>query len=46
MSSPCIGECSARNGICSGCGRTIDEIVMWQSLSEEDKREIIERIQG
>jgi len=46
VDSPCIDECSARNGVCSGCGRTIEEIMMWQSLSDEEKKEIIERIEG
>jgi predicted Fe-S protein YdhL (DUF1289 family) len=46
VDSPCTGYCRTENGVCQGCGRTIDEIMVWQSLSDEEKEEIIERVEG
>lgn len=38
-SSPCVGVCTidAPSGLCSGCGRTIDEIVGWGGLSPGER---------
>lgn len=40
LPSPCIGVCvmDAASGLCSGCQRTIDEIIDWGVASEERKR--------
>jgi predicted Fe-S protein YdhL (DUF1289 family) len=40
--SPCINVCrmNPQTGLCEGCLRTIDEIVVWGSASEELKRAI------
>ncbi len=38
--SPCIGVCSTTNvgdDICRGCGRTADEVIYWNTFSEEEK---------
>jgi len=39
VASPCIKVCvlDARS-ICVGCGRTIDEITQWSSMSDEQQR--------
>ncbi len=44
--SPCINVCrmDPRSGLCSGCGRTLDEIAAWASMSEERKREVWRRL--
>ena len=37
------------NGLCEGCWRTIDEIVQWSKLSDQEKRAVwieIERRRG
>jgi predicted Fe-S protein YdhL (DUF1289 family) len=46
--SPCIGVCQldGRTQACIGCGRTIDEIAAWSSLSEEERRAIIARLKA
>jgi hypothetical protein len=46
--SPCIGVCrlDARTQACIGCGRTIAEIAAWPSLSAEERRAIVERLEG
>ncbi len=42
LPSPCIGICTINQvrKQCDGCFRTIDEIVIWGSASEEQKRTI------
>ncbi len=45
--SPCIGICSASNlgdAICIGCGRTFDEVRLWNTLSNEQKIAINHRL--
>lgn len=44
--SPCISICrmNARNGLCEGCLRTIDEIVAWSRLDDDGKRLVWQRI--
>ena len=45
--SPCIGVCQldGKTQRCVGCGRTIDEIASWSSLSEAERREIMARLE-
>ena len=40
--SPCISVCrmDAGSGLCQGCFRTLDEIVLWGGLGEHDKRAV------
>jgi predicted Fe-S protein YdhL (DUF1289 family) len=45
--SPCIGVCVLdAQQICIGCHRTIDEIIRWTSMSEEERRAIVRRVGG
>lgn len=52
MQSPCIKVCviDAATSLCSGCGRTLDEIARWGSMSDADRARIIsllpERLAG
>jgi predicted Fe-S protein YdhL (DUF1289 family) len=43
VSTPCVKVCrvDAATGLCVGCGRTIDEIGHWLSLSEAERRRIM-----
>lgn len=45
ISSPCIGVCTLdpRN-LCSGCLRTREEIARWTSMTESERRFIMERM--
>jgi len=45
VESPCRDVCAVDGDICMGCGRTIQEIASWQSLTEADRTQIIEEIQ-
>lgn len=43
IASPCIGVCrmDAATGWCEGCLRTIDEIMVWGSASDGQRREVL-----
>jgi len=42
-SSPCTKVCAldAATGLCSGCGRTRDEIAAWGAMGEDTRRAIM-----
>jgi predicted Fe-S protein YdhL (DUF1289 family) len=43
VSSPCIKICTLdpASGLCSACGRTLDEIARWGTMSEAMRLEIM-----
>jgi len=43
IESPCIKVCvmDPANGLCSGCGRTLDEIARWGGMSEAERAAIM-----
>jgi hypothetical protein len=43
IESPCIKICiyEPGSGVCSGCGRTLDEIARWSQMSGEERRRIM-----
>ena len=45
-SSPCSNVCrmDAASGFCEGCLRTIDEIAAWSTMSDAQKRDVLERL--
>lgn len=44
--SPCIRNCCLdEDDVCTGCNRTISEIVDWSDASDSGKREILARCQ-
>ena len=45
--SPCVGICSATalgDEICIGCGRTFDEVRLWNTFTDEEKTTINSRL--
>ena len=46
MKSPCVKTCRIddASSYCVGCGRTLEEIAAWGSLSETDRRTIMSRL--
>lgn len=44
--SPCISLCKMNQdtGLCEGCWRTLDEVVIWGIASDTIKREIWQKI--
>ena len=43
VSTPCIKICvvDPRTRLCRGCGRTLDEIARWASMSETERRRVM-----
>ena len=46
IESPCINICTldARSGLCLGCGRTIDEIARWTTISAAKRARIMNEL--
>lgn len=44
VESPCVSICRMKDGLCEGCGRTLDEIAEWSLASDDRRREILARI--
>ncbi|MBL0167125.1 MAG: DUF1289 domain-containing protein [Propionivibrio sp.] len=44
--SPCINICTmdAANGFCVGCFRTLDEISVWSSASNDERLNILDAV--
>lgn len=40
--SPCVSLCQMDDDskLCQGCWRTIDEIIVWSSLDDEEKKQV------
>lgn len=45
VTSPCVSVCCMTNEFCSGCGRTLLEIAQWSTMSEEQKKYVMERVE-
>ncbi len=43
IESPCIKTCviDPATRLCDGCGRTIDEIAVWSTYTNDDRRRIM-----
>lgn len=48
MDTPCVKICTLdhASGTCLGCGRTIEEIARWGSLSDAERRRIMAELPG
>ncbi|WP_105903186.1 cysteine-rich CWC family protein [Vibrio gangliei] len=46
MKTPCIAACKNNGGICSGCHRTMDEILQWRHLDDVEHQQVIDKLQG
>lgn len=46
--SPCVKLCLLDDvsGLCQGCGRSLDEIARWSSLTEEQRLAIMADLRG
>ena len=44
--SPCVDVCrmDARTQLCEGCKRTLAEIASWASMSDDEKRAVLRRL--
>lgn len=43
IESPCVKTCTldSRSGLCLGCGRTIEEIARWASMSAAARTKVM-----
>lgn len=44
VDSPCVSICRMKDGLCEGCGRTLDEIAEWSTATDDRRRAILARI--
>lgn len=46
--SPCVQICRIEpsTSVCEGCGRTLDEIACWGSMTEAEKAPVWERLES
>ena len=44
VDSPCTNVCALENGLCVGCGRTVDEIASWGSMSDDEREAVVRAI--
>lgn len=44
IETPCIKVCTldARSRLCLGCGRTIDEIAAWRTMSAAERKRVMD----
>jgi predicted Fe-S protein YdhL (DUF1289 family) len=45
VESPCIGVCRLADGGCTGCRRTLDEITRWSRMTDEERVEVVARVE-
>ena len=45
IESPCISVCRYDNEVCAGCGRTVDEVVKWFDMSDDEKQAVLNRLE-
>ena len=46
METPCKKTCVVSNGICVGCLRTVYEVTNWTKFTDEERREVMERLKA
>ena len=44
LESPCVNVCKVEDNVCIGCGRTLEEIAHWTSMSNEERKQINARL--
>jgi uncharacterized protein len=46
MESPCLKICTydPGSGLCQGCGRTLEEIGAWFSMTDAQRRMVMEKL--
>ena len=45
IESPCISICRMENEVCVGCGRTVDDIVNWYDMTDNEKQAVLNRLE-
>lgn len=43
--TPCVAVCSTTfDDVCRGCGRTVQEVIDWVAMDEDQKEQVWQRI--
>lgn len=42
VKSPCVSQCKLKHQVCTGCGRTLDEIKDWKSMKRKQQLHTVE----
>jgi uncharacterized protein len=45
IESPCKSVCRYDNEVCVGCGRTVDEVVGWYDMNDDEKQAVLNRLE-
>ena len=45
IESPCVSICRMENEVCVGCGRTVDDVVNWYDMTDDEKQAVLNRIE-
>ena len=44
VASPCVSICALdETDVCIGCQRTVDEIIRWSRLNNDERRAVLQR---
>jgi predicted Fe-S protein YdhL (DUF1289 family) len=48
IETPCVKICTmdARSGLCTGCGRTLDEIARWGTIGDAERALLMRELKG
>jgi predicted Fe-S protein YdhL (DUF1289 family) len=44
IESPCVSICRYEDEVCVGCGRTVDEVVGWYDMNDDEKLAVLSRL--
>jgi uncharacterized protein len=45
MITPCVGKCQMdQHDVCIGCGRSLQEIARWTSMTDQERQLIVDRL--
>ena len=45
IETPCVAICRTENGICIGCGRTVEEITEWWEYTDKQRQTVMDRLE-
>ena len=46
MITPCINVCKIIDSKCAGCGRTLNEIARWSTMTDIERIKIMNNLKG
>jgi predicted Fe-S protein YdhL (DUF1289 family) len=44
VNTPCSLDCCLEDGVCVSCKRTVEDIVEWSNMTEEEREDRIEEL--